>query len=80
LDEGARLYVSNLDSGVSNDDIKELFSEIGELKQCSIHYDKVGRSKGTAEVYFARKERALVAMKQYNNVQLDGKPMVIDMI
>ncbi|KAJ9564678.1 hypothetical protein OSB04_000644 [Centaurea solstitialis] len=43
LDNGAKLYVSNLDIGVTNEDIRELFSEIGELRRYAIHYDKSGR-------------------------------------
>ncbi|KAL3579195.1 hypothetical protein D5086_020699 [Populus alba] len=41
----AKLYISNLDYGVSNEDIKVLFSEVGELLRYSLHYDMSGRSK-----------------------------------
>ncbi|KAK1693697.1 hypothetical protein QYE76_010394 [Lolium multiflorum] len=68
-----KLYISNLDYNVSNEDIKDLFSEMGEIKRYSINYDKSGRSKGTAEVVFSTKA-------EYNNVQLDGKPMKIEVI
>lgn len=36
--------------------------------------------QGTAEVVFTRKPDAVAAVKRYNNVQLDGKPMKIEMI
>lgn len=36
--------------------------------------------KGTAEVVFARRIDALGAVKKYNNVLLDGKPMQIEII
>ncbi|KQJ92708.1 THO complex subunit 4B isoform X2 [Brachypodium distachyon] len=80
VETGTKLYISNLDYNVSNEDIKELFSEVGDLKRYSINYDKSGRSKGTAEVVFARRSDALAALKRYNNVQLDGKPMQIEVI
>ncbi|CAN6466038.1 unnamed protein product [Victoria cruziana] len=80
IDMGAKLYISNLDYGVTNEDIKELFSEIGDIRHFAVHYDRSGRSTGTAEVVYAKRSDAIAAMKRYNHVSLDGKPMKIELI
>ncbi|WOL14887.1 THO complex subunit 4A-like isoform X1 [Canna indica] len=77
---GTKLIVSNLDYGVSDVDVEDIFSSVGDLKHCSINYDRTGRSMGSAVVMFLRRRDALAAMTKFNNVSLDGKPMNIEIV
>ncbi|RDX74722.1 THO complex subunit 4C, partial [Mucuna pruriens] len=80
VEVGTKLYVSNLDHGVTNEDIRELFSEIGKLQSYAVHYDKNGHPSGSAEVVYTRRSDSFAALNRYNNVLLDGKPMKIEIV
>ncbi|KAF8057333.1 hypothetical protein N665_1257s0004 [Sinapis alba] len=80
IEVGTTVCVTNLDQGVTNEDIRELFGEIGEMKRYAIHYDQNGRPNGSAEVVYMRRSDAFQAMKRYNNVLLDGRSMKLEIL
>ena len=66
---GAKIEVANLQDSVSQEDIMELFGDIGPLKRAKLV------AQGTAEVVFVNKSDAAKAVEIYHNRQLDGKAM-----
>lgn len=66
--------VSNLQTSVTQDDLNELFGDIGALKKTRV------TTPGTAEVIFINREDANKAIEVYHNRQLDGKPMKCQMM
>ncbi|GJD12051.1 THO complex subunit 4 [Galdieria sulphuraria] len=75
-----RVQVTNLALGVTNKDINDLFSEVGKMRQAFVKFDRNGRSTGIAQVVFYDRASALEAIKRYNGVPLDGKPMKLSLV
>ncbi|KAJ8947727.1 hypothetical protein NQ318_017988 [Aromia moschata] len=66
---GHRIVVSNLQPSVTQDDIKELFEDIGQLLAAKLV------RPGIAEVIYKNLKDAQKAVDTYHNRQLDGQPM-----
>ena len=75
-----KLTIKNLHYEVSDEDIKRLFSEFASFRSSAVYFDRSGRSKGAAQVIYGNKPDALKAMKEYNGVHLDGRPMKISVV
>ncbi|KAF1325802.1 Tho complex subunit 4-like, partial [Globisporangium splendens] len=76
---GTKILVKNLKFDILEDDVRELFGTVGEVKKAEIVYDRSGRSKGIARVWFARRSDAEKALKQYDGRTLDGQPMQLSL-
>jgi len=75
--KGAKVSVFNLDHGVTQSDIAELFETVGALRSARLIVLQDGRSSGSAEVIFEKMADALEAIRRYNNVPLDNRPLKI---
>ncbi len=71
--EGSKLYVGNLKYSVTNDQLKELFSAYGEVKNVNII-----EGKGFGFVEMSSSEEAEKAKDALNNTDFDGRPLKID--
>lgn len=80
ISTGLKVHVDNLDWGVTEKDMKELFGEFGGLKSVQMHFDSKGKSQGVCDIHFKNRADGLRAVKKYNNVPLDGRRMKIDVV
>ena len=67
--QGVKLVVSNLEESVTDEDLTELFGDIGNVCKVSM------KGKGIAEIVFAKREAAEKAVEMYDKRLLDGRPM-----
>lgn len=74
-----KLFVGNIEWGVTDDDLKNLFSQYGELEEAVIIKDRMsGRSKGFGFVTFIKDEEADKAMAELNGTELSGREIAVN--
>lgn len=71
--QGSKLYVGNLSYSVTNEHLKELFSNHGEVKQINIIE---GRGFGFVEM--SSPEEAEKAKEALNGTDLEGRTLKVD--
>ena len=75
----SKLYVGNLSYNVSEDDLRELFSQAGEIKDVQIITDRdTRRSKGFGFVEFNTQADAEKAIQMFNEHELDGRRLTVN--
>ncbi len=68
------IYISNLSYGVSDADLKDLFTEYGEVSSAKIITDReTGRSRGFGFVEMPNEEEGQKAIDELNEAEFDGK-------
>jgi RNA recognition motif-containing protein len=71
--DGAKLYVGNLSYAVTNEQLKELFSQYGEVKQANVI-----EGKGFGFIEMASAEDAEKAKKELNGTDFKGRALRIE--
>ena len=76
----SKLYVGNLSYNVSEDELRELFSQAGEVKEVTLIMDRdTRRPKGFGFVEFTNQADAEKAIQMFNDQELDGRRMTVNM-
>lgn len=73
------IYVGNLSYGVSEDDLKALFAEFGEVASAKIITDKFsGQSKGFGFVEMPDSEEAKAALASLDGKDVQGRNLKVN--
>ena len=68
------LYISNLSYNISDEDLRQLFADYGEITSAKVIMDKeTGRSRGFGFVELRDDELAKKAIEELNQASYDGK-------
>ncbi len=73
------IYVGNLHYEISEDQLKEIFEEYGEVTSTKIINDReTGRSKGFGFVEMENEDEANKAISELNDAELKGRNMRVN--
>jgi len=76
---GRRLYVGNLAWAVTDQDLRDLFSEAGKVETSQVIVDReTNRSRGFGFVEMATDEAAEAAVKKFNGKDLKGRAIRVN--
>lgn len=72
------IYVKNIQSDVSDDDLRELFEKYGEVTSAAIARDsESGKSRGFGFVNFIKHEEAAKAVEELNDKDFKGQSLYV---
>jgi cold-inducible RNA-binding protein len=75
----SKLYVGNLAYSVSNNDLEQLFSQVGKVQSAVVIMDKVsGQSKGFGFVEMTTAEEGANAIRQFDGADLKGRNIKVN--
>jgi len=74
-----KLYVGNLSFQTSNEDLQQLFSQVGTVESVNVIEDReTGRSRGFAFVEMSSSEEGNAAIQQFNGHDVGGRTLTVN--
>lgn len=75
----AKLYVGNLSYGTTGDQLNEMFSQHGTVRDTHVVTDRdTGQSKGFAFVEMSNADEAQAAIEALDGAELDGRSLRVN--
>jgi RNA recognition motif-containing protein len=76
---GNKLYVGNLPFSATDDSLREMFAQAGQVESARVIMDRdTGRSKGFGFVEMSTDREANDAIKKFNGMDLDGRALTVN--
>lgn len=74
-----KLYVGNLAFQTTNEELEELFSQVGTVESASIVEDRdTGRSRGFGFVEMATNDEGNAAIAEFNGKEINGRSLTVN--
>jgi RNA recognition motif-containing protein len=74
-----KLYVGNLPYSTTDTDLRDLFSQAGEIADATVIIDReTGRSRGFGFVNMATEEGAQEAIRRFNGYQMSNRALTVN--
>ena len=72
------LFVAGLDFGITDEDLKNIFAEHGEVESAKVITDRMtGRSRGFGFVDMANGDAAMTCINKLNNTNVSGRVITV---
>jgi RNA recognition motif-containing protein len=76
---GNKIYVGNLPFSATDDSLREMFGQAGQVESARIITDRdTGRSKGFGFVEMSTDREASEAIRKFNGTELDGRSLTVN--
>src|ERR1051325_8659610 len=74
-----KIYVGNLSFQTTDADLKDMFSEVGQVESAQIITDRdTGRSKGFGFVEMSDDDAAVKAIERFNGKEVNGRALTVN--